>query len=114
MTADTSSWLWDVVSFRVLISPAVLLVMYYVGAIIVPVLIIWFMRSSWRQAKNLLGDERLRQVRTTVSLDRKSRSGLLLGSVLMFLVLELFWRMMFEFLIAYFQMHNALMVSAGV
>ena len=113
MPADTSLF-WDIVSFRVLVTPAVLLVMYYLGAIAVPLLIAWFARNSVRKAKSLLDEQTLEQVRDAAAIGRTSRSGLITGSVLVFFLLELFWRMLFEFLIAYFQIHNALMGSAGI
>ncbi|MGD2116885.1 MAG: DUF4282 domain-containing protein [Chromatiales bacterium] len=113
MPADNSLF-WDIVSFRVFVTPAVLLAMYYFGAIAVPALMFWFMRGSWHKTKDLLGEQAVARVRGSVSVGRKSRAVMLAGAVFMFLMLELFWRMMFEFLIAYFQIHNALTGSAAI
>ena len=112
MPADQSLF-WDFVSFRVLISPAVLVVFYYMGALVVPLLIFVFARGSARAAKRMLDGQTVAQLQDAVRISRKSGVRLLLLSLLAFLMLELFWRMLFEFLIAYFQMHNALVGAAG-
>jgi hypothetical protein len=91
-------------TFRSLISPYALLGFYYLGAVLMPVLAWLF----WRWLGRRYGW--LRQVQAEVGafsrqiLSPGQRFWIFLACVLCFLLMELFWRMMFEFLIAYLHM----------
>ncbi len=91
-------------TFRSLISPYALLGFYYLGAVIMPLAVwaIWFWlthRFGWfSQARDEVG------VLSDQMLTPKQRDWLLLACLLCFLMMELFWRMLFEFLIAYIHM----------
>ncbi|HQS02113.1 MAG: hypothetical protein B7Y07_01925 [Halothiobacillus sp. 24-54-40] len=91
-------------TFRCLISPYALIGFYYLGALFMPVAAWLFwrwlgLRYGWlRQVQKEVG-ALSRQV-----LSPSQRVGILLACVVCFLLMELFWRMLFEFLIAYVHM----------
>lgn len=98
----------DFLSFKEFISIPALIVFYYLGAVVMPVfiwlLILWLIHKyplfdNIQQA----GKARLWSILTT-----KQKLLLAIVFILSFLMMELFWRMMFEFLIAYIQIRNAL------
>ena len=104
-----TEWLHDFLVFQVHISPAVLLVAYYVGALLIPVLVYdmsrrfnqRLAREDWRVPDRYKGG-------------LLARRGRVIGYAVVALLLgELAWRMMFEFLVAYFQMHEALTRMSG-
>jgi len=88
----------DFLTFKSFISPTVLVVFYYMGAIVMP-MFIWFV-SRWLMKKIAWA---------TMSLGYKFLFGVVF--VLMFLFMELLWRMMFEFLIAYMQIWKAIVLA---
>jgi len=97
----------DFLTFQTFITPTLLIVMYYIGAIIIPI-VSWFL-ASWIQksyfseiSKNIKEEF---QTKTT----SKQRFIMYTAFIICFLCMEIFWRMIFEFLIAYFDMHDALM-----
>lgn len=104
-----TEWLHDFLVFRAHISPAVLLVTYYVGALLIPVLVYDVSRRfNQRLARE---DWKVPDRYRTQLLARRGR---VIGYALLALLLgELAWRMMFEFLVAYFQMHEALTGMSG-
>ena len=95
----------DFLTFKTFISPTVLIVMYIFGAIIMP-LMAWWMALKVRKylpsevesiKKSLFSKMRLRDKVILISM-----------ALLMLLCMEICWRMMFEFLIAYMQIHDVL------
>jgi hypothetical protein len=102
-------WLRDFLLFQVHITPAVLLVAYYAGAVMIAVLVVDLTRRFHRQllqkGTGLGGGLRARLL--------PLRGRVAAYAVAAFLIGELGWRMMFEFLIAYFQMHDALLRMSG-
>jgi hypothetical protein len=97
-------------SFKSFISPYVLLVFYYMGALGVPIaswfFAIWLKKKYWLVADVYTsGKEML--IKTT---RKKHRVWFLLLFIFSFLWMEIMWRMMFEFLIAYLQIRDALLV----
>lgn len=96
----------DFLAFRAYLTPSVLLVLYYSGAIVIPVAAYrlsrklqdrlvgtgWLWTGPWEERVRMLLDQ-WRIVAFGISL-------LLIG--------ELAWRMLFEFLFVYFQIHEAL------
>lgn len=102
----------DFLTFDILISRHALLVFYYLGAVAMP-LAAWLMavylvrrlppvRDAYRVGMNLM----------TRHVPLRWRLAGLLMFVLAFLFMELMWRMLFEYLIAFMQMRDAL-VAAG-
>lgn len=107
MEGSTGSLLLDFLSFRVLMTPAILVVVYYFGAIIVPLVMFWFVYKARQVIPDAGAPARRGRLRESIVSD--NRSLLFIAGMVIFILLEVFWRMMFEFFIAYFQIHNALM-----
>ncbi len=89
----------DFLLFKTFITPQVLIIFYIIGAFIIPffswLFKIWIQNRYFNQIKFQI----------------KLRYKVLLYSMFFccFLLMELFWRMIFEMMIAYFDMHDALM-----
>ncbi len=100
----------DFLLFNTLITPSLLLIIYYIGAILIPLLswylAAWIHKNYLSEVSGLVKEEIKRK--TTV----KQRLYTLVAFVLCFLCMEIFWRVIFEFFIAYFNMHDALMQMA--
>ncbi len=93
----------DFLTFQSFITPTLLIIMYYMGVILIPVLCLYF--TFWIK-KTYLPD--VSQALNTY-LTTKQRFILSISFLLMLLFMEIFWRVLFEFFIAYFDMHDALM-----
>ncbi len=96
-------------TFKYFISTDALVVFYYLGAILLPVgvwiLHVWLLRKySPFNAVYEKGREM-----TWRALSGKQRAKVLLIIMVLFLFMELFWRMLFEFLIAYMQIRDAIL-----
>jgi len=99
----------DFLTFKTFISTEALIIFYYLGALILPIglwlLLTWLIRkyrllnTAYENGKELLWK----------SLNRKQQIKFIAFFVISFLFMELFWRMLFEFLIAYMQMRDALL-----
>ena len=102
----------DFLNFRFFISPYILVACYYIGALGVPVgswfLELWIKRKYWL-ASDVYESSKTTFINTTRTGDRMLLYILFL---LFFICMEIMWRMMFEFLIAYLQMREALMELA--
>ena len=100
----------DFLTFHTFIAPALLIFMYYIGAIVIPV-VSWYL-SRW--IKKVYFSEVSEKVNTSLETYTVFRRLFLMYAVffICFLCMEILWRMMFEFFIAYFDMHNALMKLA--
>jgi hypothetical protein len=101
----------DFLTFKSFISTEVLIIFYYIGALILPVgtwlLVVWLVRKyNYVDAAYKKGKEALWQ-----SLNKKQQTRLVIFFTALFLFMELFWRMLFEFLIAYMQIRDALLQS---
>ncbi len=86
----------DFLTFKSFITPEVLVACYYMGVLIMPVLAVYL----WKKLGPLLTST-------------ENRSQQIAATVALVFMLELFWRMMFEAMIAYFQMRAALVALAG-
>ncbi|WP_309497989.1 DUF4282 domain-containing protein [Sulfurovum sp.] len=97
----------DFLLFNTFITPTLLLFFYYIGAVLIPLLswyfAAWIYKNYLIEVSGLMKEEILR--RTTI----KQRIYTIIVFVLCFLCMEIFWRVLFEFFIAYFDMHDALM-----
>nr|WP_296747440.1 DUF4282 domain-containing protein [Thioalkalivibrio sp.] len=107
--STATEWLHDFLVFQVHISPAVLLLTYYVGALLIPVLVY----DMARRFNQRLTREDWRVPDRYKSRLLAHRSRVIGYAALALLVGEVAWRMMFEFLVAYFQMHEALTRMSG-
>jgi len=99
----------DFLTFKSFISTEVLIIFYYLGALIFPIGI-WFL-NSWLIRKYKLFNTVHQSGKEVIwnSLKRKHKIMIVSFFVISFLFMELFWRMLFEFLIAYMQMRDALL-----
>ena len=90
----------DFLTFKTFITPTVLIVFYIIGAFIIP-LFSWFIKI-WIQKKYF----------KNIQFNIETKYKLLAYTIfiLCFLCMELFWRMAFEVIIAYFNMHDALLI----
>ncbi|PKN69164.1 MAG: hypothetical protein CVU54_11695 [Deltaproteobacteria bacterium HGW-Deltaproteobacteria-12] len=102
----------DYLTFRSVISPHVLLACYYIGALGVPV-------GSWffaRRIKNkyLVVSDIYESSKTIIFSITKTKDRMLFYVLfaMLFFCMEIIWRMVFEFLIAYFQMRDVLLELA--
>ncbi len=99
----------DFLSFKSFISIPVLIAFYYFGAAIFP-FFMWFV-STWLMRKyRVIGDMHTKGKKMVWgALNIKQKVMLISAFLMAFLFMELFWRMLFEFLIAYMQMRDALL-----
>lgn len=99
----------DFLTFKSFISTEALIIFYYLGAVIMPIGI-WLL-FSWLLRKYKLLDAAYENGKKLIwgSLSSKQKTKLIVFFIISFLFMELFWRMLFEFLIAYMQMRDALL-----
>ncbi|MCB1875532.1 MAG: DUF4282 domain-containing protein [Chromatiales bacterium] len=102
--------IWDFLAFERFAAPHVLFLLYYLGVFALPALVWQAMQrlpASSRLAMRYLFDgfRGLAQRRT------RKRFWLIFGGLV--LMLELAWRVMFEFFIAYFGIHEFLRILAS-
>jgi hypothetical protein len=99
----------DFLTFKNFISIPVLISFYYFGAIIFP-FFMWIF-SRWLMKKYaLLGDAHSKGKEILWSaLSGQQKAKLVAVFVVAFIFMELFWRMLFEYLIAFMQMRDALL-----
>ena len=97
----------DFLTFQTFITPSLLILMYYIGAILIPLvswyLARWIQKSYFSEVSKIIKEEF--QTKTTF----KQRFIVYAAFILCLLCMEILWRVMFEFFIAYFDMHDALM-----
>ena len=101
----------DFLTFKSFISTEVLIFFYYIGAIILPAGA-WYL-VTWLMQKYELVNIAYEKGKDTIwnSLNKKQKNKLIMFFVSSFIFMELFWRMLFEFLIAYMQIRDALLRS---
>ncbi|MEA3371439.1 MAG: DUF4282 domain-containing protein [Campylobacterota bacterium] len=90
--------LYDILSFKTFISPYMLYIFYYVGAVLVPLVMLKYSYKIYAFLK----------IDIKKIIPQEYRLKVYAVSILIFLFLEILWRMMFEFLIAYLQIRDAL------
>ncbi len=98
----------DFLSFKSFISIPVLISFYYLGAIIMP-FFLW-LSAIWLTKKFQWIDYLKKKSTQHIwhHLNTKQKFLLTTSFITAFLFMELFWRMLFEFLIAYLQIRDAL------
>ncbi len=94
-------------TFKTFISIDILILSYYIGAIIIPIAM-WLSKAYLQKKFKILDsfNSFLLNLLETMSLKRKVLSILLF--IAMFISMEIVWRMCFEAMIGYFQMIDAL------
>ncbi|MCF6190790.1 MAG: DUF4282 domain-containing protein [Cocleimonas sp.] len=99
----------DFLTFKEFISIPVLIAFYYSGAVVFP-FFMWFF-SAWLIKKyKLIGAVHTKgKEMVWRALSTKQKFMLTSAFLLVLLFMELFWRMLFEYLIAFMQMRDALL-----
>ena len=92
--------LYDILSFKTFISPYMLYIFYYMGAILVPLLM---MKYSYKIYAFL-------EIDINKIIPKEYKFKIYSVSILMFIFLEILWRMMFEYLLAFLQIRDALVL----
>ena len=97
----------DFLTFQTFITPTLLIFIYYMGAILIPIvswhLAKWIQKSYFSELSKSIKKEF--HAKTTF----KQRFIVYAAFIVCFICMEILWRVMFEFFIAYFDMHDALM-----
>jgi len=104
--------LYDLLTFHTFITPSLLLICYYMGAVVVPFLLVYYYRLL-RQKYTTIQEAERSFYDWFLQRSLKSRVGSILLLVMMIVMAEIGWRMMFEMMIGYFQMHDALQQIAA-
>ena len=99
----------DFLTFKTFLSIDALIVFYYAGAVVLPLLVWSF--SAWVLQKYKIVDfvNQHKRRLTGKPFNRSRRIKMILLFIWLFVFMELCWRMLFEFMIAYMQMHDALL-----
>ena len=99
----------DFLTFKTFISTEALILFYYIGALTLPTGIWFFLIWLLRKYKYINTAYENGKVIVWKSLNKQQQMKLVSFFIVTFLFLELFWRMLFEFLIAYMQIRDALL-----
>jgi len=99
--------LFDLLTFKHFIAAEVLMGCYYIGALFIP-LLLYFGRRSLIRHSTIVQKFATRCREGFTSLRLRNRLLLMLSFILLFSAMEIVWRMMFEMMIGYFQMHDYL------
>jgi len=81
----------DILTFKTMISKDMLFIFYYLGAIVVPFIIFLYTKNIYKPVQ-------------------KNAPKVFMIFIAMFIFMEILWRMMFEFLIAFLQIRDALVL----
>jgi hypothetical protein len=97
----------DILAFNHFITQDVLILFYYIGALLMP-LLMWLGRGWIVHNVSIANrwDQAIRKLYT--SLSGGGKVAAVLAIVGLFLCMELCWRMVFEAMIGYFDMHDYL------
>ena len=90
----------DFLSFKSFISPYMLFVFYYIGAILVPFLCFKYAKRFYMYISSNIEN----------IIPNEYKLKVFFVSIGMFIFLEILWRMMFEYLIAFLQIRDALVL----
>ena len=90
----------DFLNFKTFVSPYMLFTFYYLGAIVAPITAYIFAKKIYKYPKET--------IKNTLPLDYKIKIAVF--SIILFIFMEILWRMMFEFLLAFLQMRDALVL----
>ncbi len=109
--------IFDFLTLKFFVTPYIMVLLYWLGAFVVPVLASLFTAwlVSWIRSHEA-GASGIDSVNGWLNRMPYARSlKMVAGSVFVvtFLLLELVWRMLFEFLIALFNIHDALLTIAN-
>ena len=99
--------MWDILTFNRFIAQDVLIFFYYIGAVFMP---LFFFIFRGYLIKNVAIFQNFHQKIRAIyhSLPPRSKILFWIFAILMFLFAELIWRMVFEAMIGYFDIHDYL------
>ena len=99
--------MWDFLSFNRFITQDVLIFFYYIGAVVMPIFL-YLLRGAVLRRFTFFktADESIHSFYVTFSFQQKVAFWVLFIS--MYFCMELCWRMVFEAMIGYFDMHEYL------
>ncbi len=97
----------DFLTFKSFISIDILIISYYIGAVVIPILM-WASKAYLQRKFQILDrvDSLLKSLFGQLSLKR--RVLFILFMLFMFISMEIVWRMCFEAMVGYFQMVQAI------
>lgn len=98
----------EFLTFETFITPTLLIFIYYIGAVVIPI-VSWYFVHWIKTAYFSKTDMKGKAASLSVSLTMRQRTIVFTIFLISFLLMEMFWRMIFEFFIAYFDIHDALM-----
>lgn len=105
-------WLIDVITLRFFITPYLILLIYWFGAFVTPLFVwlasVWLLNKAKENEAVSAGLGGLGSFFEEMVNSRHVKKYFWLMFGLVFFFLELIWRLIFEFLIAYFHIHDAL------
>lgn len=102
----------DFFTFKRFLSIETLIVFYYIGALILPV-IIWLYAKPLIKKFNLISGLYFKEKECLWELlDKRQKIKLIGFSIPIFIFAQLLWRILFEFLIAFMRMREALLQTA--
>lgn len=99
----------DFLTFKTFISTETLIIFYYLGAIVLPI-VTWLLLIRIIKKYKLLNST-YKNIKESLwnSFNKKQQTKFIAFFLITFIFMELFWRMLFEFLIAYMQIRDALL-----
>ena len=104
--------MWDFLTFQTFVSPDILILFYYIGAVIFPI-VMWKARGYLVQKVPLFQTAQNRSKILFNALNTQDKIVVVITFITMFIGMELVWRMMFETVIAYFNMHEYLQILSS-
>ena len=90
MEMNTGSLLWDFLSFRVLMTPAILVFVYYAGAILLPIPGFWLLNKLTQPAEGAELSGRKGHLRQSPIANY--RGLIYFVAFIGFIIMEIFWR----------------------
>ena len=98
--------MWDILTFNQFVTQDILIFFYYIGVVAIPIVLV-FSREYLIQNISLLKklDDKIQS-----SLNLKEKTIMLVSFITLLIFVELGWRMIFEMMIGYFDMHDYLYV----
>lgn len=100
----------DFIRFKIFVTPSFLVAVYYLGAVGVP-FFVWYIAFQLKKKEPAWLVAASSSAGAGKIIPYKARIATI--SFILFLLMELFWRMMFEFMLAYFQIREAVMILSS-
>lgn len=102
----------DFLTFKTFVTPSLLIIFYYIGAIVIPFLS-WYL-THWMTNKYFLtlSQTMIQTIKSYTTIKQRLITYFVL--FLCVFCMELMWRIMFEFVIAYFNIHDALIQTTEI